>query len=592
MGSIKTKILMAVLVNVLLVALVVGGVGFWSIYKQSNDRITQLETLMMSNYDTVIKEHVEVITTGLNSIQNQVKSGAITADQGKLLAADIIRQAKYGKSGYFWADTLDGTNVVLLGKKETEGKSRIDLTDKDGVKIVQEFIAMSKSKGDGFLNYRFPKAGETTPLPKRGYIKLNTDYNWMIGTGNYIDDIQAFIAEQRTQAKSEFMKSVTIMLVGLVAVAAVSVGISYAMSNGISRPILRITELVNKTSRLEIVDDPSYDDVLTFTDETGIIAHAVANLRSVLRDIVRDIKRDSLILADTSQGLEASTQIGRESIKGVVSASHDFAEGAQEQASDAQKSAELLGMLARDIDSSVQSAVLLKELTGTVETMNQNSVGSIRKLTETFDSARKATEQLDSNVTVLSDRSALIGNIVGTIQSIAGQTNLLALNAAIEAARAGEAGRGFAVVADEIRKLAEQTSHATAQIENIVSEILGEISQTRGNMEYSRDAVSVASEVMGQVQQAFKEIGTSMEQTVHQLEDMTSSIQNIDSRKNGVVDSIAGISAITEENAAASEEIAATMETQNTMMEEIHSSSENISAIARKMSEIIEKFVV
>lgn len=451
---------------------------------------------------------------------------------------------------------------------------------------------MAKNKGEGFLNYRFPKAGETVPLPKRGFVKLYPEYGWIIGTGNYVDDIQAYVAEQRTLAKNEFVKSISIMLGGLIAVVALSVMVSLAMSNGISKPILRITELVNKTSRLEIANDSSFDDVLDYTDETGTIAHAVANLRSVLRDIVGEIKKDSIILANTSQDLKTVTQSGKESIKGVVVASHDFAEGAQDQASDAQKSAELLGLLAHDIDNSVESAGRLKELTATVEKMNQNSVGSIRKLTETFESAQKATEQLDTNVTVLSDRSALIGNIVGTIQSIAGQTNLLALNAAIEAARAGEAGRGFAVVADEIRKLAEQTTRATAQIESIVSEILGEISQTRGNMEFSREAVSVASEVMGQVQTAFREIGVSMEQTVNQLEDMTGSIQDIDRRKNGVVDSISGISAITEENAAASEEIAATMETQDLMMQDIHNSSENISTIARKMSEIIAKFAV
>lgn len=340
MSSIKMKILLAVLLNVLLVTLVIGSVGFWSIYKQTNDRVTQLEELMMSNYDTVIREHVEVMSSGLKGIQNQVKAGVITPEQGKILATDVIRNAKYGKEGYFWADTVDGTNVVLLGKKDVEGTSRLGLTDKDGVKIVQEFIRMSKDKGEGYLDYRFPKSGSDVPLPKRGYIKLEPEFGWMIGTGNYVDDIQAFVSEQRNQANAEFSRSVMIMLAGLIGVIVVSILVSVAMSNGISRPILRITELVDKTSRLEIAYDKGYEDVLEYRDETGVIAKAVLNLRNVLRDIVGEIKQDSVVLSDTAKGMESVTQAGTDSIRGVVSAVHDFADGAQDQASDAQKSAE------------------------------------------------------------------------------------------------------------------------------------------------------------------------------------------------------------------------------------------------------------
>lgn len=580
------------MVNVALVALVVGGIGFWSIYQQNVDRIEQLETLMYTNYDIQIKEHTDTLISSLMGIKNQRASGVITAEQEKLLAADVIRNGKYGEGGYFWADTVEGVNVVLLGKADVEGTSRIDLTDKKGVKIIQEFIKITGEKGEGYLDYQFPKPGATEPSPKRGYVKLDKDLGWMIGTGNYVDDIEAFLADQRTQAKAQFSKSLLLMSAGLLGVLVLSSFSALMMSGSISRPILRVTELVDKTARLDIAHDSRYDDVLRYTDETGIIARSVGNLREVLRETVGSIKRDSDVLENTSDDLGSITRSGTESIKGVASAVQDYASGAQDQASDAQNSAELLNHLAQDIEASVKRAETLKGLTATVETMNRSSVGAIKELSEKFSDARVATEELDANVLVLSERSSQIGNIVATIQSIAGQTNLLALNAAIEAARAGEAGRGFAVVADEIRKLAEQTSKSTDQIEGIISDILKEIGQTRGNMEYSKTAVLSASVVMDKVFEAFKAIEISMGETLGQLDGLSTGIQNIDSRKNGVMDAITGISAVTEENAAASEEISATMETQSELMQEIHGSAENIAVIARQLGELISKFKV
>lgn len=590
MRSIRTKVLLAVVMNVLIVALVVGGVSFYGIYHQSTDSIDQLEAKMLENYDQVIKEHVEILIAQLAGVKAQIDSGTLTEAQGQLVAADIVRQARYGESGYFWADTTEGINVVLLGKAEVEGTDRKGLKDVNGLMIIQEFIKMVEAEGSGYLDYYFPKPNETEALQKRGYVQLSPEFNWMIGTGNYIDDIQGFIQSERDKAVKSFMGNVSLMG-GIAVIALILSGLSsVVMSRGITSPILKVTELLKKTADMDIQDDPTYDYLLDNKDETGIIAAAAGNLRSTLRRMVVELQTDAGILGNSSVNLRGATESGRESIRGVMNAVHDFAKGAQDQAEDAQQSVELLRVLAHDIGDVVSASDRLRVVTDSVGSQNRQSASAFKDLGDKFSSAQHATEELGSNVVKLSDRSTLIGNIVNTIQSIAEQTNLLALNAAIEAARAGDAGRGFAVVADEIRKLAEQTTLSAKQIEAIVGEILGEIRLTQSNMEHSKEAVGTAGQVMNEVLASFRAIEQATMQTVSQLDALTDNIKSIDKTKTGVVDAITNISAVTEENAAASEEISATMENQSELMHEIHSNAEALNSIALKIRDLISQF--
>ena len=134
--------------------------------------------------DLLIKSEVETAVSMLQAIWKKHQQGEMTLDQAKKLGADLLRELRYGAEGYFWADTTEGVNVVLYGRKDVEGKNRLEAKDQHGTFYIKEFLAKSKA-GGGYVEYWFPKKGQTTAQPKRSYVLLFEPFGWVVGTGYY-----------------------------------------------------------------------------------------------------------------------------------------------------------------------------------------------------------------------------------------------------------------------------------------------------------------------------------------------------------------------------------------------------------------------
>jgi methyl-accepting chemotaxis protein len=160
-------------------------VGFLSMMALCLSAVAQTQGATNSAaQDLLIKSEVETAVSMLEAIHARYQKGEMTLEKAKLLGANLLRELRYGMDGYFWADTTEGVNVVLYGRKDVEGRNRIKDKDAKGVYYVKEFLAKGKA-GGGYVEYWFPKKGQTTAQPKRSYVLPFQPFGWVVGSGYY-----------------------------------------------------------------------------------------------------------------------------------------------------------------------------------------------------------------------------------------------------------------------------------------------------------------------------------------------------------------------------------------------------------------------
>ena len=401
--------------------------------------------------------------------------------------------------------------------------------------------------------------------------------------GAVASDNDIFYASNKAVLISIF---ITLTMTILMSIMAMLIG------RRISRPILRVTELINKTAALDLVFDERYREIENYKDETGIIARAVIELRQNLREVVSNIKKHSEFTAKESQQLSMHTGELTSSIYEINTASTEMANGSSQQAEEAQLSMEKLRVLEQKVEDIITITGSMNNNFSHTKAANNEGREALVTLDDNLQMVTKIGEITNKNILKLSERSESIRNIIVTITSIADEINLLSLNATIEAARAGEAGRGFAVVADEIRKLSDQTAESVYQIEDIIRQIVEEIEQTQTQIDYSNEAVIEANTSMKHSRETLQKIGDSFDALDKEVNRLVQNVENITDVKRAVVESIEGISSICEESAASTEEVAATIQNQFSSVQNINDAAKQLLEVEKGLKAAINQFKV
>jgi methyl-accepting chemotaxis protein len=478
---------------------------------------------LFTDFDILTKSQVELAASTLQRVYDHHLNGEMTLEEAKLKGADIIRSMHFGKDGYIWADTSQGVNVVMLGKANIEGKNRFDQQDVKGNYLIRNIIKVGMQPGGGYTDYWFARPGSDKPSPKRSYSLYFKPFDWVLGTGNYVDDLETMVQKAVEEDRRRIMEGayliagVTIVILIAVCLLAIFVTKKLLLHIGAEPPemedIARRVAEGDLTIAMHSGKSGIYEEMRRMVESLRQVMEKVSQSAQEVSVSAVQLDNNAVKTADGSQHVVSQSDMVATASEEMAATSSDIANSCH-QAADSSHSASA---------TALSGAAIVRE---TVEGMG--------RIAEKVRSSAGAVEQLGV-------RSEQIGQIVGTIEDIADQTNLLALNAAIEAARAGEQGRGFAVVADEVRALAERTTRATREIGEMIKSIqqetklavkameegVDEVERGTGGAARSGQALEMILEQINDVTSQVGQIATAAEEQTATTREITNNIHNI-----------------------------------------------------------------
>lgn len=423
--------------------------------------------MLRERTEVKLKELVEIPYGVIEKYYQLSREGNLSDEEAQGQALDQIRSMRYdGEVGYFWInDTKTPYPAMVMHpvSPQLEGlvldDPKYNVAKGDVVNLFSAMVANTKDDGSGFVEYLWPKPtteGVTIEQPKLSYVQRFEGWNWIVGTGIYIDDLKAI--------ENSIFKSV-LLTTGLL------IGIAIFILLAIILPLNRSLKLiVNGTERYSQLDFSETIE-LDQKDEVGLIALAVNRVMRELKSLVSSIHVVSKTIHESGIAINKDMGVLNKTTEQTTSSATDVAALIEETAS----ASETVQTIVEDAKQAIHT-VAKKAMEGAekVDLINQRAA-TIREGASTSSSNAESVyasskDKLESAIGSMGV-VVQIHELLKSILQITSQTNLLALNASIEAARAGESGRGFAVVAGEIGKLADSSSSLVAQIQETVKAI-------------------------------------------------------------------------------------------------------------------------
>lgn len=280
--------------------------------------------------------------------------------------------------------------------------------------------------------------------------------------------------------------------------------------------------------------------------DSEVIAKDAARKAAVtekVTGIVEVIANDFVEIITGLDGVKDSMRVVDNSMNDIANSSEDTAVAVNHQA-------DRTTDIQQRLENTSQSAMHARNTTDDLKQVISNGVVLADSLQEQSDLVDQNVAKISHTVEQLVANVQQVSGITDSILNISSQTNLLALNASIEAARAGDAGRGFAVVADEIRKLAEETKVSTEKITEIINELRAVTEETQKGITESAEAIEIQRQKVGEVTASFAEVGTGMNQLETDVDVMSQEVEAVLIANGEIVDSIATLSASSDEVSA------------------------------------------
>jgi methyl-accepting chemotaxis protein len=475
--KILTKILS---ISIATVTLMILGVLFYI--------IPYLEKHLMDEKMHATKGVVDVAYAIIQSNLADVKAGKKTLPQAQASALKEITDLRYHGNEYFWVNDMDTRVLAHPMKPDYVGKTQTENKDPHGKRIYVEFVNVCKDKGEGVVDYLWPRAGTTNPVPKIVYVKLMKEWGWIVGSGIYVDDVNVEMNKMKWQ-----------ILGGTLALSLAIFGFAWLVARRIKKAL---DQAIDASKRIASGDLTAQLTVES-SDETGELIASLKEMNEGLARIVGEVRTGADSIATATEEIAAGNS--------------DLSQRTEEQASALEETASSMEELTATVKQNAENA----------QQANQLAINASGVAVKGGDVINRVVLTMES----ITGSSKKISDIIGVIDGIAFQTNILALNAAVEAARAGEQGRGFAVVAAEVRSLAQRSAAAAKEIKTLIEDSVGKVQDGSRLVEEAGrttqeivTSIKRVTDIMGEISAASREQSSGIEQVnvaITQMDDVT-----------------------------------------------------------------------
>ena len=597
-GSLRVRITLCVFIAVLVPCLVLIIISGYTMYRLGRNQVSEYKEKLTSEKKSELKHEVELGVSVIEQYHKLQEDGTMTEKQAMKAAADAIREMKYDNgNGYYWIDTTEGVNVVLLGR-DTEGKNRYDAQDPNGVYYIREIIKNGMQNGGGYTDFSFPKPNETKSKPKIAYSVEYEPYDWVIGTGVWVDDIDEMAAAYSKDTYAGIKSAIVGMSVAGVLLALILIII-------ISFPVKKITEAINtvtgnlrKIAKGDLSEIGAHEEkaaevqkkIESRDDELGVMAQSMGSLISELRGLMQKIHELTKYLATSAQQLTASAHQSAEASDSVAQSITNVAASCSNQGDVVNSAGDQTNIFSNDMSG------FSDRLSASSEQINETTLAAdegrkqVNEAVEKIKVIEESVENTSKAVSQLGEQIGDIDDIVTDIQDIARQTNLLSLNASIEAARAGEAGKGFAVVASEIQTLAQQSSDSAGHIAEKISAIQSQSDIALNAMQSGLENVKGGASAVEGAGKAFEGIADMIEKVNVNAQEMQRVVESLTSGTESIKDAFSNIKSQSDSVIGETENVSAASEEQSASMQEIAEASKKLSEVAEQLEKAVAKF--
>lgn len=227
------------------------------------------------------KQLVEVVWGVVDYYSKLSKAKAIPIEEAKKKAKEVIKSLRYDQEDYFWINDMEPRMVMHPIKTDLDGKDLSNEKDPNGKRLFIEMVETCKLKGEGFVEYLWPKPGFTKPVPKISFVKLHPEWKWIIGSGIYIDDVSKEVSQS------------LYLIIGVVGIFILGGLISsYFMAHSISRPISHVIE--------------------GLTEGAGRVATASTQISSASRSLAEGTSEQAAGIEETSSSIEEMSSMTKQ----------------------------------------------------------------------------------------------------------------------------------------------------------------------------------------------------------------------------------------------------------------------------------------